>query len=131
DRSRKSGWTNINLSAGAGGLALGVERAGFGNLQLFEIDAQACQTLQWNIVSRNPTLTGLVRPGAVQRVDWSTFDWKTRLLTAGVPCQPFSVAGNGRGDSDTKTSFRKRFVRFVNLPPRLRSSRTLAGSCSM
>src|SRR2546427_4668863 len=105
DTSREGGWTNVNLFAGAGGFALGVERAGFGPQQLFEIEAQACQTLQWNIVSRDPTLTGLVRPGDVRRVDWSAFDWSTRLLTAGVPCQPFSVAGNSRGDSDTRNLF--------------------------
>ena len=119
--SRKNGWTNINLFAGAGGLALGVERAGFGDLQLFEIDAQACQTLQWNIVSRNPTLTGLVRPGDVRRVDWSGFDWRTRLLTAGVPCQPFSVAGIGRGDSDTRNLF----------PEALRAVRELAPEAAL
>lgn len=72
---------------------------------MFEINAQACQTLQRNIVSRHPTLTGVVHPRDVRGVDWSEFNWRTRLLAAGVPCQPFSVAGSGRGHADGRNLF--------------------------
>ena len=48
-------YTNIELFAGAGGLALGVEKAGFNTLGLIEFDKDAADTLKknrpnWNVI---------------------------------------------------------------------------------
>lgn len=104
--------TSIEICAGAGGQALGLERAGFGHLAAVEIDPWACQTLrlnrpQWNVVgpengSKGP-FEGL--PGDV-RV-FSGKDWKGQvdLLAGGVPCPPFSMAGLQLGQDDERDLF--------------------------
>ncbi len=90
--------TVLELCAGAGGQALGLEQAGFGHAVLVEIDADACRTLCHN------------RPDwQVIQGDIATFDAKpyqgTDLVAAGLPCPPFSVAGQQRGEADERNLF--------------------------
>jgi DNA (cytosine-5)-methyltransferase 1 len=90
--------TVLELCAGAGGQALGLEQAGFEHKALIEIDADACRTLRHN------------RPGwDVIQGDVTTFNAKPYrgigLVAAGLPCPPFSVAGRQRGEADERNLF--------------------------
>ena len=78
--------TTLEICAGAGGQALGYERAEFDHAGLVEIDKRACETLRLN----RPDWNVLMR-------DLNTFDGSgfkgVDLVTGGLPCPPFSVAG--------------------------------------
>ncbi len=89
-------YTSVELFAGGGGLALGMEKAGFKHIMLNEIEHDACLTLkknrpQWNIIEEN-----------VQLLDFAAYRGKVDLLTGGFPCQAFSYAGNKGGFADTR-----------------------------
>ena len=91
-------YTSVEICAGAGGAALGVEQAGFRHLALVEIEAGACATLrfnrpQWNVVQ------GDVR----QFSGWPYIG--IDLLSGGVPCPPFSKAGLKLGVDDDRDLF--------------------------
>lgn len=90
--------TCIEICAGAGGQALGLEQAGFEALALVENDPNACATLRlnrphWNVVERDVRLFS-AKPYA--GVD---------LFAGGVPCPPFSVAGKQLGSDDDRDLF--------------------------
>ncbi len=90
--------TSIEICAGAGGQALGLEMAGFDHLALVEIDKHACMTLRqnrprWNIIEKDLKLFSAKE---FQGVD---------LLAGGIPCPPFSVAGNQLGEHDERNLF--------------------------
>lgn len=90
---------SLELCAGAGGQALGLEAAGFEHAALFEIDAHACQTLrnnrpQWNVVEHD--LFETYDFGKFRGID---------LLAGGLPCPPFSVAGKQLGEKDERNLF--------------------------
>lgn len=89
-------YTSIELFAGAGGLAIGMEMAGFKHLLLNEIDHNACQTLRYN----NPNWN--VIEADIHSIDFSHYRDKIDLLTGGFPCQAFSYAGNKGGFEDTR-----------------------------
>jgi DNA (cytosine-5)-methyltransferase 1 len=87
-------FTSVEFFAGAGGSALGLEMAGFKHRALIERDSDACSTLkqnrpQWAVVEND-----------IKDVQFrnTTVD----LVSAGFPCQPFSVAGNARGFKDSR-----------------------------
>lgn len=89
---------SLELCAGAGGQALGLEAAGFEHVGLVEIDPYCCKTLRLN------------RPGwNVIEGDLAKFDGtKYRgidLLAGGLPCPPFSVAGKQLGKHDERNLF--------------------------
>jgi DNA (cytosine-5)-methyltransferase 1 len=90
--------TVLELCAGAGGQALGLEQAGFGHAALVEIDADACRTLKHNRPDWN-----------VIQGDITEFDAKpyrgVDLVAGGLPCPPFSVAGKQRGEADERNLF--------------------------
>jgi len=73
--------SSLELCAGAGGQALGLERAGFEHAGLVEIDARACDTLRLN----RPRWT-------VHETDLKTFDARAYkgvdLVACGFPCPP-------------------------------------------
>lgn len=92
----KHPYTSIELFAGAGGLALGMEKAGFQHLALNEIDREACATLRANRPNWN------VMEGDIRKMDFSKFAGHIDLLTGGFPCQTFSYAGKRGGFNDTR-----------------------------
>lgn len=90
--------TCIEICAGAGGQALGLEQAGFESRALVEIDKHACETLRYNRPGWN-VIEGDVR-------DFSAKPFKgIDLLAGGVPCPPFSKAGKQLGPGDERDLF--------------------------
>ncbi|MFD2738940.1 DNA cytosine methyltransferase [Sulfitobacter aestuarii] len=92
--------TSVELCAGAGGQALGLETAGFAHTALVEIDKHCCNTLrhnrpQWNVLEEDMRHFK-ERAGAYRGMD---------LLAGGLPCPPFSVAGKQLGEQDERNLF--------------------------
>ena len=96
---------DINLCAGAGGLALGLKQAGFDYSNLFDLDPVACATLAQNIRDDHPTLHGRIFEGDLSGIEWTWRSDNVRLLAAGAPCQPFSMGGSRRGAADERNLF--------------------------
>lgn len=90
--------TTLELCAGGGGAALGLEAAKFEPVALIELDAHACATLRrnrpyWNVIQAD-----------INRFDseyWRDVD----LLSGGLPCPPFSIAGKQLGSGDERNLF--------------------------
>ncbi len=90
---------SIEICAGAGGQALGLEKAGFEHTVLVEIEPLACQTLLHNRPSWN------VIEGDVKLFDATSYRGEIDLLAGGVPCPPFSIAGKQLGHLDDRDLF--------------------------
>jgi DNA (cytosine-5)-methyltransferase 1 len=90
--------TSLEICAGAGGQAIGLESAGFDHVALVELDRSACQTLRLNRPAWN------VIEGDVRKFDGSPFKG-IDLLAGGVPCPPFSKAGKQLGENDERDLF--------------------------
>lgn len=91
-------YTSLELCAGAGGAALGLEQAGFSHVALVENDKHACNTLRqnrplWNIIEED-----------LKRFDGHQFKG-VDLVSGGVPCQPFSSGGEQLGAADERDLF--------------------------
>ena len=89
---------SIEFCAGAGGQALGLEQAGFRHEALVEIEPDFAQTLKLNRPSWD------VRANDMAEFDGRPFQG-VELLTAGLPCPPFSVAGKQLGERDERNLF--------------------------
>jgi DNA (cytosine-5)-methyltransferase 1 len=89
---------SIEICAGAGGQALGLEQAGFEHVDLVEYESSACATLRLNR-PRWHVIEGDVR-------DYSAIHHKgIELIAGGVPCPPFSHAGKQLGADDERDMF--------------------------
>lgn len=97
----------IELFAGAGGLALGFERAGIESVLLNEIDRYACETLRTNRPAWN------VREGDVAKQDFSEYRDKIDIVSGGFPCQTFSYAGKKMGLEDARGTLFYEFARCI------------------
>jgi len=92
----------VEMCAGAGGLALGLERAGFEHVALIEKNRNATSTLRanrphWNVVEAD-----------VRKVDFTQYrDLRIDLLTGGLPCTPFSTVGQKKGQYDKNDLMRE------------------------
>jgi DNA (cytosine-5)-methyltransferase 1 len=91
--------TSIELCAGGGGQALGLEQAGFEHAALFENDRHACNTLRlnrphWRVIEHD-----LFEPFGFEQFP------KIDLLAGGLPCPPFSKAGKQLGEKDERNLF--------------------------
>jgi len=98
-------YKSIELFAGAGGLALGLEKAGITHTMLNEIDKNAVATLKKN----RPNWK--VEHGDISEIDFTPYKDKIDLLTGGFPCQAFSYAGKRRGFEDTRGTLFYEFAR--------------------
>lgn len=95
----------IELFTGAGGLALGVHRAGYEHLELVEYDLKACETIRENNRRRVLHPSFPIREADVHDVDFKPWRGQIDLLAAGAPCQPFSLGGVHRGYDDRRNLF--------------------------
>jgi DNA (cytosine-5)-methyltransferase 1 len=97
-KRRMCGLTTLELCAGAGGQALGYEQAGIDHAGLVELDKSACATLRLN----RPDLK-------VIEHDLNSFDGSSfvgvDIISGGLPCPPFSVAGKQLGTKDERNLF--------------------------
>lgn len=97
---------SVELFTGAGGLALGISRAGFRHLAVIERDSDSCRTIHENKKRR----VEHIHAWPVFNCDVREFDFKSipegiELLAAGVPCQPFSIGGKHKGHADERNLF--------------------------
>ncbi len=97
----------LELFAGAGGLAIGLEQAGLKCVALNEIDKFACQTLRINRPHWN------VLEGDIKDFDFSEYKNKIDVVTGGFPCQAFSYAGKRLGFEDARGTLFYEFARAV------------------
>lgn len=97
-QSHKNMLSSLELCAGAGGQALGLEQSGFGHECVAEIDADACATLRLN----RPDWT--VFEGDIREFDVSAYKG-VDLVAGGLPCPPFSIAGKQLGALDERNLF--------------------------
>lgn len=103
-------YTSIEICAGAGGQALGLEMAGFDHQVLVEYEKDYCDCLksnrpQWNVKCMD-----------VRQFDGYPYRDKIDLLAGGVPCPPFSIAGKQLGADDERDLFPQmlRLVKEIN-----------------
>lgn len=100
-------FNSIELFAGAGGLAIGLEEAGIKCLALNEYDHWACETLrknrpEWNVIEDD-----------VKNVSFSHLRGEIDIVTGGFPCQAFSYAGKKLGLNDARGTLFYEFARVV------------------
>ncbi len=97
---------SVELYTGAGGLALGISRAGFRHLAVVELDKDSCDTLKENQRRRvEGTQHWPIFNCDVRDFDLGLIPEQIELLAAGVPCQPFSIGGKHKGQSDERNLF--------------------------
>ncbi len=99
--------TAIELFAGAGGLALGLEQAGICTVEYVEFDKACCETLktnrpEWNVICDD-----------IHNVNFTEYLGQIDIVTGGFPCQAFSYAGKKLGFEDTRGTLFHEFARCV------------------
>ena len=93
----------IELFAGAGGLALGLEKSGFSSLGLIEFDKNACETLKTNRKSWNVIHDDIANISSLDLEEYFGIKkGELDLLSGGAPCQAFSYAGKRLGLEDAR-----------------------------
>jgi DNA (cytosine-5)-methyltransferase 1 len=99
--------TCIELCAGAGGQAIGIETAGFSHLAMVEIDHDCCTTLKKNSALRNKDwkiIEGDINC-FLDELGGMKYKGQVDLLAGGLPCPPFSIAGKQLGAKDERNLF--------------------------
>ena len=97
---------SVELFAGAGGLAMGMGRAGFHHAAVVEWDHDSCETFRFN--QRRQTQDVAKWPlfeGDARAFDYSTVGGDVMVVSGGPPCQPFSMGGKHRGPMDERDMF--------------------------
>ncbi|MEG0640405.1 MAG: DNA (cytosine-5-)-methyltransferase [Clostridia bacterium] len=112
---------NIELFAGAGGLALGIEKAGFETLGLIELDKTAADTLKlnrpmWHVINEDIANISALDLEAYFQIKKGKLD----LLSGGAPCQSFSYAGKRLGLEDARGTLFYHYALFLKkLQPKM------------
>jgi DNA (cytosine-5)-methyltransferase 1 len=97
---------SIELFTGAGGLALGIEKAGFRHDVVVERNKYCCYTIRQNQDRGFKPLAGWrLFSGDVRAFDYSEVKGNVDLVAGGPPCQPFSIGGKHRGPLDARDMF--------------------------
>lgn len=97
---------SVELFAGAGGLGIGVSRAGFHPAMVIEWDRYCCDTLRENKARKvKPVHRWNLFEGDVRDFDFSSLKAKVEFVSGGPPCQPFSLGGKHRGHLDNRDMF--------------------------
>lgn len=113
----------VEICAGAGGQALGLELAGFEHELAVELDGNACATLRhnrpnWKVAQGDVASAGVWDPGDYVNID---------LLAGGVPCPPFTIAGKQLGATDERDLFASAIELCGTVRPRADARERLRG----
>lgn len=90
--------TCLELFSGAGGLAHGLDQAGFSHVGFVESNKQACKTLRANYPDH------LIKNSDIRSIDFAEFG-QVEFIAGGPPCQPFSLGGKHQGNMDKRDMF--------------------------
>lgn len=104
--------TSVEVCAGAGGQALGLEQAGFEHRYLLDVDEHCCKTLAFN---RPEWIVGKRDLKDVHGAEFQGID----LFAGGLPCPPFSVAGKQLGERDERNLFEDALRIIQNAGPKM------------
>ena len=96
-----------SLFCGIGGIDIGFKQAGYDIVWANEYDAAACKTYRHNFGDSHLVEADIRK---VSVADIPDFD----VLTAGFPCQPFSIAGRQRGFEDKRGNLFFEITRIVD-----------------
>ena len=130
-KKNKNQYTVVELFAGAGGLALGLEKAGFSSKGLFEIDKWAVQTLKKNRPSWNVMQEDIIKVTEEGIDKYLQLEEELDLLSGGYPCQSFSYAGKGLGLEDTRGTLFYNYGEFLKkLKPKIFLAENVKGLLS-
>ncbi|ACK64190.1 DNA-cytosine methyltransferase [Rippkaea orientalis PCC 8801] len=125
ESSQKTELSVIELFAGCGGMALGLENAGLKTELLVEIDRDCVNTLQknrpyWPILQEDVT-----------KIDFRSYQGKIDIVSGGFPCQAFSYAGKGKGFEDTRGTLFFEFARcLAEVQPKIALAENVRGLLS-
>lgn len=109
----------VELFAGAGGLGIGVGRAGFKPVVVIERDRYCCDTIRENQQRKLfPLVEWPLLEGDVRAFDYSLVRGQVDLVSGGPPCQPFSLGGKHRGHQDRRDMFPEAIRAVRELRPR-------------
>jgi len=114
-------FTTIELFAGAGGLALGIEKAGFDTIGLIEFNKAAADTLRanrtnWNVINEDIANISCLDLEEIFAIKKGELD----LLSGGAPCQAFSYAGKRMGLEDARGTLFYHYALFLEkLQPKM------------
>src|SRR5579863_4145482 len=110
---------SVELFTGAGGLALGIEKAGFHHDTVVERNKYCCYTIRQNQARGFKPLEGWrLFSGDVRGFDYSEIRGAVDLLAGGPPCQPFSIGGKHQGQLDSRDMFPEVVRAMRELKPR-------------
>lgn len=121
DKVEITDYTTIELFAGAGGLALGVEKAGFNTIGLIELDKDAAGTLKlnrpnWRVINDDIANISSLNLEEYFGIKQGELD----LLSGGAPCQAFSYAGKRLGLEDARGTLFYHYAIFLQkLQPKM------------
>lgn len=112
---------SIELFAGAGGLALGLENAGFNHIGLVEIDEYAAASLKLNRPKWNVICEDIEKVAECNlEAEFNIKKGELYLLSGGAPCQSFSYAGKRLGLEDVRGTMFYHYAKFLNkLQPKM------------
>lgn len=97
---------SVELFAGAGGLAMGMSRAGFEHAAVVEWNHDACETFRENQRIHTPGVEAWpLYEGDARAFDYSSVRGDVAVISGGPPCQPFSLGGKHRGQMDERDMF--------------------------
>lgn len=110
---------SVELFTGAGGLALGLEKVGCHHLAMVEFNAQACDTIRYNIAQQQQFAKDWkVYQSDVRNIRYNEIAQSVDLVAGGPPCQPFSMGGKAKGQMDSRDMFPEAVRAVRELQPR-------------
>ena len=97
---------SIELFCGTGGLALGLQNAGFQHTALYEWDKDSCDNIKANIAAGFDGISDWnVYQSDVRTVSYDGLTGKINMISGGPPCQPFSLGGKAQAYNDKRDMF--------------------------